>query len=102
METEIVLEPELQEDLEVKEPNMWLVIMHNDDKTTMDFVIMLLVQLFKKNQDEAVQCMLEIHTKGRSVVGRYTHEIAEDKMNTAVRTARGYGFPLEISIEEDE
>jgi len=99
METETV--EDVQEDLDIKEPNMWIVIMHNDDTTTMDFVIMLLIQLFHKTPDEAVEIMMEIHTKGQSVVGRYSHEIAEEKMNAATRTARLYGFPLAVTMEED-
>ena len=94
-------ELEVQDEVEVTEPGMWLVIMHNDDTTTMDFVIMLLIQLFHKNMEEATKIMLDIHTKGRAVVGRYTHEVAEEKMNTATRTARTYGFPLAVTIEED-
>ena len=99
METETV--EDVQEELEVVRPSMWVVIMHNDDTTTMDFVIMLLMQLFHKNIDEATKIMLEIHVAGRAVVGCYTHEIAEEKMNTATRTARTYGFPLAVTIEED-
>lgn len=95
------VELETQDEVEVTEPGMWLVVMHNDDTTTMDFVIMLLMQLFHKDMSEATHIMLEIHTKGRSVVGRYTHEVAEEKMNTATRTARAYGFPLAVTIEED-
>lgn len=100
METEILLDTETEQG--VKEPNMWIVIMHNDDSTTMEFVIMLLVKLFHKTAEEATDIMLEIHTKGQAIVGRYTHEIAEEKMNTSVRTARAYGYPLQVSIEEDE
>lgn len=100
-ETEVVLEPEAEEITEIIEPNMWLVIMHNDDKTSMEFVVMLLIQLFHKSPEEATHIMMQIHTEGSAVVGRYTHEIAEEKMNTATRTARAYGFPLNISIEED-
>lgn len=102
IETEVVLEPETEEDIEVKEPNMWLVILHNDDKTTMEFVIMLLIQLFHKMPEEATQIMIDIHTKGRAVVGRYTHEVAEEKMNVTIKTARTYGHPLQATIEEDE
>lgn len=96
------VEVEAQEELEVTEPSMWFVIFHNDDTTTMDFVIMLLMQLFHKDIDEATKIMLDIHVKGRAVVGCYTHEVAEEKMNTATRTARAYGFPLAITIEEDK
>ena len=80
---------------------MWLVVMHNDDKTTMEFVIMLLIQLFHKDAEEATQIMLEIHTQGQAVVGRFTHEVAEEKQATATRTARAYNQPLQITIEEE-
>ena len=95
------VESEVQQEVEVKKPNMWLVIFHNDDVTTMDFVIMLLIQLFNKSVEEATHLTLEVHMKGRAVAGRYTHEIAEEKMNTAIRTAQAYGFPLSVTIEED-
>lgn len=96
------VEVEVQQDVDVTKPSMWLVIFHNDDKTTMDFVIMLLMQLFHKSVEEATEIMLQIHTEGQSTVGRFTHEIAEEKMNTSIRTARAYGYPLNVSIEEEE
>jgi ATP-dependent Clp protease adaptor protein ClpS len=101
-DVEVTIEPEVDEELEVKEPNMWLVIFHDDDKTSMEFVIMLLMQLFHKTMSEATELMLQVHNEGSATVGRYTHEVAEEKMNTGVRTARAYGFPLNISIEEDD
>lgn len=103
METETLLEPKETEkvDVEAKEPNMWFVILHNDNVTTMDFVIMILIKLFHKSAEEAAEIMLQIHNKGKAVAGRYPFEIAEEKMNTVLRTASAYGFPLQATIEED-
>jgi ATP-dependent Clp protease adaptor protein ClpS len=98
---EVTVEPEVEDEVEITEPNMWLVIFHNDDKTTMEFVMMLLVQLFHKTVEESVEITMQVHNEGQAVVGRYTHEVAEEKMNTSVRTARAYGHPLNISIKED-
>jgi len=89
------------EDVEVTEPNLWRVIMLNDDKTTMDFVVGLLVLVFHMDHDQAFETMLKIHADGSAVVGIYQFEIAEEKMNTCIRTARAEGFPLRLIIEED-
>lgn len=97
---EIVLEE--KEELEITEPNLWRVIMLNDDVTTMDFVVGLLVLVFHKSADEAVELMLTIHAQGSAVVGLYTHEVAEEKMETCIRAARADGFPLQVIIEEDK
>jgi len=91
-----------REEVELKEPKLWRVIFHNDDKTTMEFVIFLLLQVFHKAMDEATEIMLEVHNKNAAIVGVYTHEVAENKMNISVNTARQEGFPLNVSIEEEE
>jgi ATP-dependent Clp protease adaptor protein ClpS len=88
-------------DIDVTEPNLWRVVMLNDDKTTMDFVVGLLVLVFHKQPEEAVEIMLTIHATGSAVVGVYTHEIAEEKMNTCLHAAKAEGFPLQVIIEED-
>lgn len=93
---------EEMEELEITEPNLWRVIMLNDDVTTMDFVVGLLVLVFHKSPDEAVELMLAIHAQGSAVVGLYTHEVAEEKMETCLRAAQGEGFPLKVIIEEDK
>lgn len=90
------------EEIEITEPNLWRVVMLNDDKTTMDFVVGLLVLVFHKQAEEAVNIMLAIHANGSAVVGIYTHEIAEEKMNTCLHAARAEGFPLQVIIEEDK
>lgn len=92
---------EQQEELDITEPKMWKVIMLNDDKTTMDFVVSLLVQVFHMSEQGAIETMLLIHVDGQAVVGIYAHEVAEEKMNTCIRTARHHGYPLQVIIEED-
>lgn len=98
----IEVEQETEESIEIKVPNLWRVIFHNDDKTTMEFVIFLLLEVFHKSMQEATAITLEVHTQDAAVVGVYTHEIAENKMNVCVTTARQQGFPLNVSIEEEE
>ena len=95
------VEEQVIEEQEVKLPNLWRVIFHNDDKTTMDFVVFLLVKVFHKNPQEAIELTMQIHVDGAAVVGVYTHEVAETKMNICIRTARNEGHPLNVSIEED-
>ncbi len=92
---------EVQEEVEIKQPNLWRVIFHNDDKTTMEFVILLLLKVFYKKNKDAVEIMLAVHEKGKAIVGVYTHEIAENKMHICLRTAKEQGFPLAVTIEEE-
>lgn len=96
------VEEAIEEELDLTEPNLWRVIFHNDDKTTMEFVIFLLIQVFRKSIEESTQIMLNVHTKGAAVVAIYPYEIAESKMNICMNTARENGFPFVVSIEEDE
>lgn len=88
--------------LKLKGPNKYNVIMLNDDVTPMDFVIQILVMIFRKTADEAKDIMLEVHEKGRCVVGSYTFEIAEQKCVETVSEARKSGYPLDITIEEND
>lgn len=83
----------------VKEPPRYVVLLHNDDYTTMDFVVEVLQRFFQKSEDQAVKLTLEIHTKGRAVAGIYTPEIAEAKAVQVVDTARSRGFPLKATAE---
>ena len=98
----IDVEEHTEESVDIKVPHLWRVIFHNDDKTTMEFVIFLLLEVFHKTMQEATAITLEVHTENAAVVGVYTHEVAENKMNVCVTTARKEGFPLNISIEEEE
>jgi ATP-dependent Clp protease adaptor protein ClpS len=98
--------PEREGDLAIQEnvktPRMYQVLMHNDDYTTMEFVIHVLQKFFQKSPDEAYDIMLSIHNDGIGLCGIYTKEIAESKSIKVIRYARGKGHPLKTSIEPCE
>ncbi|MBN22576.1 MAG: ATP-dependent Clp protease adapter ClpS [Bdellovibrionaceae bacterium] len=96
-ESEVILEDQN----EVKEPGKYLVILHNDDYTTMEFVIYVLQKFFHKTSEEAHEVMWSVHKKGRGVAGRYTLEIAETKVSQVEDLARQEEFPLRCTIESD-
>ena len=83
-----------------RKPPMYDVIIHNDDYTTMDFVVMILETIFNKNQDEAMQLMLHIHENGEAVVGTYIYDIAQSKAEKAMSLARAEGFPLQLTVNQ--
>lgn len=89
------------EQIKFKDPLMYRVIMHNDDYTTMDFVVSVLINIFHKSHDEAVFLMAEVHNKGQANVGVYTLDIAESKVREVRVMASEYHFPLLCTIEED-
>jgi len=84
----------------VKEPTLFKVVLHNDDYTTMDFVVQVLESVFHKNPAEAFRIMMQVHTQGRGLCGHYPYEIAETKVGTVHDLAREHGFPLRASVEE--
>lgn len=86
-------------DEKIKEPSMYRVLLHNDDYTTMDFVVEVLIFIFHKTHEEANQIMLNVHEKGVGVCGVYTFEIAETKVETVHRLAQENEFPLKCSME---
>ena len=94
-------EEETEVENELQEPHMFKVIFHNDDYTTMDFVVKILIKIFHKNQTEAESIMWKIHEKGKAVVGIYTYEIAQTKVKATKSLAKENGFPLLVTIEED-
>lgn len=85
----------------VKEPNLFKVIFLNDDKTPMDFVVSLLVELFKHSEETAYAITMKIHEEGSGVVGIYSYEIAEQKSIEATVLSRDNGFPLRVKVEEE-
>jgi len=85
---------------EVREPPLYKVLLHNDDYTTMDFVVMILEEIFHKSTEEATRIMLNVHHRGVGVAGVYTREIGETKVATVHRLARKNQFPLKCSLEE--
>jgi ATP-dependent Clp protease adaptor protein ClpS len=88
-------------DTEVDEPPMYKVMLLNDDYTTMDFVVEVLVYVFQKPPEEATLIMLNVHRKGVGVCGLYPFEIAETKVNTVESLARENGFPLKCIMERE-
>ena len=99
MENEPLLDNAVKED--IKKPQRYKVILHNDDYTTMDFVVDIIVNVFKKPLDEAAVIMFSIHEKGSGVCGLYPHEIAEIRVNQTIYLAREAGFPLLCTMEKE-
>jgi ATP-dependent Clp protease adaptor protein ClpS len=97
--TDIQLEDKIKE--KVKQPNLWKVILINDDLTPIDFVISLLIEVFKHDVDSAKTITFQVHEQGSGIAGTYSHEIAETKANEAIKLSRSNGFPLQIKIEEE-
>jgi len=82
-------------------PKMHKVLMHNDDYTTMEFVIHVLQKFFNKDFEEAQGIMLEVHHQGYGVCGIYTFEVAESKVAKVIKYARENGHPLKCSTEAE-
>mgnify|MGYP003705195749 CR=1 FL=1 len=80
----------------------WLLLkILNDDKTPVDFVVAMFIQVFKHSQTNALDLTVKIHNEGSAVAGIYTHEIAEQKITDATNLARGHGFPLVLKAEAE-
>ena len=84
----------------LKEPKEYMVILLNDNYTTREFVVEILKQIFHKNPEEAVAIMLNVHNKGRGVVGVYTWDIANTKAYQVHTIAKKYDYPLRCIVEE--
>lgn len=86
---------------EVREPSMYKVLIHNDDYTTMEFVMEILMRVFNKSMEDAMSIMLKVHKEGVGLCGVYTYEVAETKVDTIHAAARERGFPLKCTMERD-
>jgi ATP-dependent Clp protease adaptor protein ClpS len=101
-------DPEHEEELGVEErrkarrPRKWKVLLHNDDFTSMEFVIHVLVTHFQKPPAEATHIMLQVHRKGVGVAGVYSKEVAETKVAEVTDEARAEGMPLKLTAEPEE
>lgn len=91
--------PEIKPKLE--KPKLYKVILHNDDFTTMEFVIFILKQVFLRSDMEAVSIMLKVHNEGIGIAGTYAYEIATMKSEKAINMARANEFPLLCTVEEE-
>ena len=94
-------EEELDVELEIQEPQMFRVLLHNDDYTSMDFVVEVLIGIFHKTHAQAEQIMLQIHEKKKAVCGVFSFEIAQTKAEQVKQLAKQNEFPLLATIEED-
>ncbi len=85
---------------EIKQPELYYVVLHNDDYTTMEFVVEILESVFGKPPAEAYRIMMQVHLSGRGLCGSYTYEVAETKVALVHELAQAHGFPLRASVEE--
>lgn len=83
----------------VDQPSLWKVLLHNDDYTTMDFVVWVLQSIFAMPEEQAIQVMLNVHVQGIGTAGIYTYEIAEMKVEKTSAAAREHEFPLLCTME---
>lgn len=83
----------------VEEPPLFKVLLHNDDFTTMEFVVWVLQSVFNMPEQQAIQVMLNVHVKGVGVAGIYTHEIAEMKVARTTELAHEQEYPLLCTME---
>ncbi len=99
--------PEIKEHIlektrdKISEPPMFKVLLHNDDYTTMEFVVDILMHVFKKVEDDAIRIMLNVHKAGIGLCGIYTYEIAETKVEQVHSLANENGFPLKCTMEKE-
>ncbi len=100
--------PEEEGDLAVEQvrkierPKRWKVVFHNDDYTTREFVIEVLMRYFDKDESEATYIMLSVHYKGSGIAGLYPKDVAETKVDQVTKHARKSGYPLKVTAEPEE
>jgi ATP-dependent Clp protease adaptor protein ClpS len=99
VDTEIKIDEKIK--IDISEPKRYKVLFLNDNKTPIEFVIELLMEVFKHSRENAEQITLTVHHEGSAVVGVYTYEIAEQKGVEATQLARQAGFPLQIKVDQE-
>jgi ATP-dependent Clp protease adaptor protein ClpS len=97
---EVIFSKEKKE-IKIKKPNMYKVLLHNDDYTTMDFVVEILIKIFRKSPIEAERIMLDVHRKGIGIAGIYSYDIASTKIRQVMIMAEESGFPLKLTLEKE-
>lgn len=97
--TDVVIDEKIKK--ETKLPSNFNVIMLNDDQTPMDWVMSILVDIFKHSSQAAEKITMDIHNEGSAVVGTYKYEIAEQKVVETTNASRSHGFPLSLRLEEE-
>jgi ATP-dependent Clp protease adaptor protein ClpS len=99
--TDTIVEKKIKTVNKLKEPGKFKVIVCNDDTTPIDFVISMLMTVFRHDETNAVLLTLAVHTKGSAVAGTYSYEVAEQKAVDGINLARAVGFPLIIKVEPE-
>lgn len=95
------VETTTRDDVKVRKPKLYKVMLLNDDYTTMDFVVAVLESIFKKSPAEALQIMMHVHQRGQGLCGVYPREIAEAKVHQVHERARAEGHPLRCVMDEE-
>ncbi|MED5241039.1 MAG: ATP-dependent Clp protease adapter ClpS [SAR324 cluster bacterium] len=85
----------------IRPPRSYKVLLHNDNYTTMEFVVFVLESVFKKSLEEATQIMFHVHENGVGVCGSYSFEVAETKVESVHGLAKEYEYPLQATMEEN-
>lgn len=91
----------VKERAKTKKPPLFKVLLHNDDYTTKEFVVMVLQHIFHRSDADAHRIMLHVHTNGVGVAGIYPYEVAETKVQKTIQLARRYEYPLQLSLEPE-
>lgn len=97
---ETIEESDVSTQHDIREPSLYKVLLHNDDYTTMEFVVYILMEVFHKSVEDATRIMLNVHEQGIGICGLYPYEIAETKVETVTRMARENGHPLKCTMEK--
>ena len=92
---------DIQDEVEVRLPKKYKVVLHNDDFTTMEFVITILVVLFNKTETQALMIANHVHKEGKGIAGIFSKEIASEKVKEVTNIATQAGFPLKTTMEEE-
>tara|TARA_B110000503_G_scaffold28689_1_gene45968 strand:+ start:2250 stop:2552 length:303 start_codon:yes stop_codon:yes gene_type:complete len=98
--TDTAVKTNIKEEIKIEEPSMYDVILLNDEFTTYDFVIKVLIKIFHKSNEQAVEITKHVHEKGSGVVGTYLYEIAEQKGIETTVMARENGHPLQVKVQK--
>lgn len=91
-----------ESETKLEKPKLYKVILHNDDFTTMEFVVFILVQVFLRSEIEAFSIMLKVHNEGVGVAGVYPYEVAQMKAEKAMNLSKAHEYPLLCTVEEEE
>ncbi|MFT3743225.1 MAG: ATP-dependent Clp protease adaptor ClpS [Pyrinomonadaceae bacterium] len=90
-----------ESEIKLEKPKLYKVLLHNDDFTTMEFVIFVLQYVFNREDAEAFTIMLKVHNEGIGIAGIYPYEIANVKCNKAMNLAKAREYPLLCTVEEE-